>query len=207
MTATVGTYLLEGCMRCPFGGTPECKVHRWQDELRFLRELVLECGLEEQIKWGVPCYSYQGKNILIVAAFREYAALSFFKGVLLQDSEKLLHFNGENSQSAKFFRFEKLSEISALRDLVKSYIFEMIELENAGAKVNFKTIEEFEVPEEFERKLNEDSALRAAFEALTPGRKRSYLHHFAQTKSPKTREARIEKCREKIFLGKGFNEY
>ena len=205
MNPQVDQYLAEGCGRCPLGGTPDCKVHSWQQELDQLRRIVLDCGLAEELKWGVPCYTFQNKNIVIVSAFKDYASLSFFKGVLLQDAENLLVTPGENSQSARLIKFTDVEEILKLEPTLKAYIYEMIEVEKAGLKVEFKKQPE-PIPEEFQQVLDTDVELRAAFEALTPGRQRGYILHFSQPKQSKTRQSRIEKCIPKILDGLGFHD-
>jgi len=207
MPVSVEHYLLEGCGRCKLGGTPACKVHTWEKELKKLTELVRECGLNEEIKWGVPCYNYQNKNILIVAAFKEYCSINFFKGTLMSDPNQLLVSPGENSQAGKLLKFTSLNEILAIENEIKAYIFEAVEIEKAGLKVAFKKITEFEIPIEFQDKMNQNEALKTAFEALTPGKQRGYLLHFSQPKQSKTREARIEKCMPKILAGLGFQDY
>lgn len=206
MNPQVDIYFSDGCGRCSLGGTPQCKVHKWQQELEELRMLALECGLTEERKWGVPCYSFQKSNIVIIGAFKEYCTLGFFKGVLLNDAHKILSKPGEDSQSSRTFKFTDVRELRKNRDILKAYIYEAIEAEKAGLKVNFKKITEQPVPEEFQKKLNENSALNSAFRALTPGRQRGYLLYFSQAKQPKTREARIEKCLPLIFSGKGLND-
>jgi uncharacterized protein YdeI (YjbR/CyaY-like superfamily) len=201
----IDTYLAEGCGRCPLGGTPNCKVHNWQQELATLRMLVLECGLTEELKWDVPCYTFQSKNILIVAAFKEYAALSFFKGALLQDSEKLLKQHGENSQAVRLFRFTNVSEIIELEPILKAYIFEAIEIEKAGFKVEFKKNPE-PFPQELLDKFAENTAFKTAFERLTAGRQRGYILYFSAPKQSKTRTERIEKWLPTILEGKGMTD-
>lgn len=202
----VDNYLSEGCGRCPLGGTPQCKVHRWPEELKALRRIVLDCGLTEELKWSVPCYTYKKSNIALVSAFREYASLSFFKGSLLQDAHGILTAPGENSQASRQMRFTNVREIVQMESIIKAYIFEAIEVEKAGLKVNFKKVSEFPVPEEFRQKLDEMPALKKAFEALTPGRQRGYLLFFAAPKQSKTRTARIEKYMKQILDGKGMND-
>ncbi|MEZ4722141.1 MAG: YdeI/OmpD-associated family protein [Flavobacteriales bacterium] len=196
-------YLAEGCGRCPLGGTPQCKVHLWPNELVALRSIALECGLTEELKWSVPCYTYMGNNVLIVSAFKEYCAMSFFKGSLLQDEAHLLHSPGENSQAARLFKFTSVDEINKLESTIKAYVFEAIELEKAGQKVEFK--KELEpIPDELETRFKEFPDLKTAFEALTPGRQRGYILHFSQPKQSATRFSRIDKCIPKIISGKGF---
>lgn len=204
MNPQIDTYLTDGCGRCPLGGTPECKVHNWPNELRYLRSIVLECGLTEELKWGVPCYTYKNANIAIVSAFKDYSSLSFFKGALLKDEEGILVKPGENSQAARLFKFTDVGQIKAIEDTIKAYVYEAVEVEKAGLKIDFKQKDELEYPEELKEKLSSFPALSEAFEALTPGRKRGYIIHFTQPKQSKTRASRIEKCIPKIMEGKGF---
>jgi uncharacterized protein YdeI (YjbR/CyaY-like superfamily) len=204
MTTNVEIYFSEGCGRCSLGGTPECKVHTWQQELIALRRIVLECGLDEECKWGVPCYTFQGKNILMVSALKDSCILSFFKGSLLHDEHGLLSFAGENSQVAKMFRFTRAEDILMLEELIKTYIFEAVEVEKAGLKVPKSAAPE--LPEELLQKFEEMPAFQVAFEALTPGRQRGYLLYFSQPKQAQTRENRIEKCVPKILNGEGLHD-
>lgn len=204
MVKTVEDYFASGCGRCPRFDTPACKVNTWRPILEKLRAIVLDTGLDEVSKWGCPVYTYQKANLVSVTAFNDYAVLSFFKGALLQDEQKLLTAHGEQSQSVRTFRFTDVQEVIRLTDTIKAYIFEAIELEKAGAKVTYKKIEEFEVPTEFHARLDANPQLRTAFEALTPGRRRGYLLHFSQPKQSKTRESRIDKCIPMILAGKGF---
>ncbi|UCS92771.1 YdeI/OmpD-associated family protein [Echinicola marina] len=206
MNNKIDNYLSEGCGRCVLGGTPECKVHKWTKELLQLRRIVLDCGLTEELKWSVPCYTHKKKNILIISAFKDYAALSFFKGALLQDRAKLLEKPGDNSQAGRLIKFKDFKKILENEPRLKAYIFEAIEVENEGLEVPKKTISEYHVPEELEKMLQDNPDFKAAFEALTPGRQKGYLLHFSQAKQSKTRLARIEKCMPKIYEGKGFND-
>lgn len=205
MNPQIDHYLRDGCGRCPLGGTPDCKVHNWPQELKKLRTIVLDCGLTEELKWGVPCYTFQNNNILIVSALKDYCTLSFFKGALLSDTKGILQKPGENTQAARLIKFTSPSAITAMEDILKAYIFEAIEVEKAGLEVVFKKNTE-PFPKELENKLAEDPAFKAAFEALTPGRQRGYVLHFSQPKQSTTRESRIEKCIPKIMEGKGFND-
>lgn len=205
MNTSVDAYFVDGCGRCALGGTPACKVHTWENELRELRRIVLDCGLDEQAKWGAPCYSFKNGNVLMIAAFKESCVLSFFKGVLLQDADGLLEKPGENSQAGRFFRFTDVKKILTLEPVIKAYIFEAIEVERAGMKVEFKKNPE-PMPDELVTKLESDPILKNAFESLTPGRQRGYIIHFSQPKQSKTRESRIEKCVPKIMEGKGFHD-
>lgn len=202
----VDTYLAAGCGRCPLGNTPDCKVHDWTAELSYLREIVLDCGLTEELKWGVPCYTDGGKNVLIVGAFKEFASLSFFKGVLLKDDGGHLVSQGENSQSARLLKFTSIEQIAAIEPEIRDLIRQAVEVERAGLKVQFKSIDQHDVPEELLQKFEEDPAFEAAFNALTPGRRRGYLIHFAQPKQSETRISRIEKCSPQIFNGIGMHD-
>ena len=204
MTTNVDNYFIDGCGRCPLGATPNCKVNNWQAEMRLLRIILLNCGLTEESKWGVPCYTFQKNNLIILAAFKEYCALSFFKGVLLNDENGILVKAGENSQSARLIKFTNVQKILENEAILKAYIFEAIEIEKENLKVELKKISEYDIPEEFQVKLEENFALKTAFEALTPGRQRGYLLHFSASKHTYTREARIEKYIPKILEGKGF---
>lgn len=165
----------------------------------------MECGLEETYKWSQPCYMFQKKNILLVSALKEYAALAFFKGALLADQEKILIAPGPNSQSARQIRFTSVKQIMEMESVLKAYVFEAIEVEKLGLKVHFKEEQEL-IPEELQQRFEELPELRSAFEALTPGRQRGYLLHFSQPKQSKTRESRIDKSMVKIFNGKGLND-
>ena len=202
MNPKIDKYLLDGCMRCKYGATPKCKVNDWRQELTTLRLIMLETKLKEELKWNVPCYTYQKKNVLIISALKESATVSFFKGSLLTDSHKLLEKPGKNSQVARYLKFTSVQEILDIEHIVKEYIQEAVELEKAAFKKNPEPM-----PEELEQKLREDPEYKAAFEALTPGRQRSYILHISGAKQSQTRVSRVEKYRDKVFKGKGFNEY
>lgn len=182
------------------------KAQHWQEELEQLRTIVSKCGLDEELKWGTPCYTYQKNNIVLIHVFKEYCALLFFKGALLQDPNGVLIQQTANVQATKQIRFTNALEIIAMEAKLKAYIFEAIEVEKAGLKVEFKKTAEFVMAEEFQYKLNEIPALKTAFEALTPGRQRGYLLHFSTPKQSKTRAERVEKCIPQIFNGKGLND-
>lgn len=205
MNPKVDHYLEVGCGRCPLGGTPDCKVHRWQEELRHLRAIVLDCGLTEEVKWSIPTYTFRQKNVLVIAAFNDYCALSFFKGALLKDAKGWLSKPGENTQSARVIKFTNVQEIVTLEPILKEYIFEAIELEKTGLNITFKNNPE-PIPEELQNKLDEIPALKKAFNALTPGRQRGYILYFSAPKQSKTRYARIEKYTDKILNGEGFHD-
>ncbi|RYY07212.1 MAG: hypothetical protein EOP43_03915 [Sphingobacteriaceae bacterium] len=183
------------------------KAKKRQFELEQLRTLVLECNLSEELKWGKPCYTFQNNNIVLLHDFKEYCALLFFKGALLQDTENLLVQQTENVQSARQIRFTSIDEIAELRSTIKAYIFEAVEIEKAGLKVQLKKTAEFNLPEEFQHKLTENPALKTAFETLTLGRQRAYCLYFSAPKQSQTRAARIEKCLPQIFNGKGLNDF
>lgn len=199
----VDHYLSAGCGRCSLANTPQCKVHRWPEELELLRSIALECGLKEDLKWSMPCYTYENNNIVMVAAFNEHAVLSFFKGALLKDAHGILSKPGDNTQAARQARFTDTASVKTLEPVLKAYILEAIEVEKAGTKVQFKKADEYDIPEELQQKFGENPALKTAFYALTPGRQRAYLLHFAAPKQSQTRSARIEKYMQHILDGKG----
>jgi uncharacterized protein YdeI (YjbR/CyaY-like superfamily) len=205
MTTNVETYFIDGCGRCAFGGTPQCKVHNWEIELKYLRNTILSCGLTEESKWGMPTYTFQKNNILMLAAFKEYCAISFFKGALLSDTEGILEKQGENTQLARIIKFVDLSKIFAFESVIKAYIYEATEVEIAGLKIEGKKTAE-PLPEELLAKFEEYPNLKIAFEKLAPSKQRGYLIHFSGTSFSKTKETRIEKCIPKILIGKGFND-
>lgn len=194
-------------------GNTNPKVHfffekdsQWSKEYDKLRKIVLGCGLDEQLKWGQPCYMHGGSNIVLIHGFKEYCALLFFKGALMADGDGLLIQQTANVQSARQMRFTDAKEITKLAATIKSYIYDAIAVEDAGLKVTLKKVEEYPVPEEFQQVLDKNKKLKTAFEALTPGRQRAYLLHFAAPKQTKTREARIEKATPDILAGKGLND-
>src|SRR5713226_5047326 len=182
------------------------KYKKWQEEFKKFRIIVLECELTEKLKWGVPCYTFQKKNIVLIHGFKEYCALLFFKGALLKDAKGILIQQTENVQAARQIRFTKVREIVKMAPILKAYSHEAIEVEKAGLKVNYKKTSEFIIPEEFQNKLDEIPALKTAFDALTPGRQRAYIFYFSQPKQSKTRESRVEKCMQQILNGKGLND-
>ena len=182
------------------------KAKKWQDEISKLRVIALDCMLSEELKWGVPCYTFGGSNIVLIHVFKEYCAFLFFKGALLSDTHGILVQQTENVQAARQIRFTGIQEIIEMEATLKAYIFEAIEIEKAGLKVDLKKTEAFKMPEEFQNKLDEMPALNAAFHALTPGRQRAYLLHFSAPKQSKTRESRIEKSMQQILSGKGLND-
>jgi uncharacterized protein YdeI (YjbR/CyaY-like superfamily) len=181
-------------------------AEKWQEEYKELRSIVLDCGLDEELKWGVPCYTVDNKNVVLVNGFKEYCAILFVKGALLKDERGILVTQTENVQSSRQVRFTRADEIVELGPVLKAYILEAVELEKSGAKVDFKKTAEFNMPVEFKKMLDGDAALKAAFEALTPGRQRAYLLFFSAPKQARTREARIEKSIPQILVGKGLND-
>jgi uncharacterized protein YdeI (YjbR/CyaY-like superfamily) len=182
------------------------KAKKWKEEFKKLRTIVLDCGLTEELKWGKPCYTFQKANIVLIHGFKDYCALLFFKGVLLKDAKGILVQQTENVQAARQIRFTSIREIVKMEPVLKAYIKEAIEVEKAGLKINYKKTSEFKVPEEFQNKLDEIPALKAAFDALTPGRQKGYIFYFSQPKQSKTRESRVEKCMQQILNGKGLTD-
>lgn len=183
------------------------KAKKWNEEFYLLREILLENKLlEEDYKWMHPCYTFQGKNVVLIHGFKEYCALLFHKGVLLKDPENILIQQTENVQSARQLRFTNISEIEELKSVIKSYVKEAIEIEKSGEKVAMKSAKDYVVPEEFQKVLDNDNEVNKAFYVLTPGRQKGYLFYFSQAKQAKTREARIEKYYQKILDGKGIDD-
>ncbi len=183
------------------------KDKKWQEELEKLRMIILDCQLTEELKWGVPCYTFQKSNIVLIYVFKEYCALLFFKGALLNDTNGILIKQTKNTQAGRQIRFTNVREIVEMETILKAYIYEAIEVEKAGLKVNFKKTTEFIIPEEFQNKLDEIPALKTAFDALTPGRQRTYILYFSEPKQSTTRESRVEKCMQQILNGMGLNNH
>jgi uncharacterized protein YdeI (YjbR/CyaY-like superfamily) len=182
------------------------KTSKWQSALEQLRRIALDCQLTEELKWGCPCYTFQGNNIVLIHDFKEYCAFLFFKGALLNDSDGILIQQSKNVQAGRQIRFTNVQEIVEQEAVLKAYIYEAIEVEKAGLEVKFKKTEEFILAEEFQKKLTELPTLKMAFEALTPGRQRAYMLHFSAPKQSKTRESRVEKSIPQILDGKGLND-
>ena len=182
------------------------KAEKWQKEFKKLRALILDCQLTEEFKWGVPCYTFEKKNIVLIHGFKEYCALLFVKGALLNDAKGILIRQTENTQAARQIRFTNVREIVEMEPILKAYVYEAIEVEKAGLEVNFKKTTEFIIPEEFQNKLDEIPALKTAFDALSPGRQRAYILYFSAPKQSKTRESRVEKSMQQILNGKGLND-
>jgi uncharacterized protein YdeI (YjbR/CyaY-like superfamily) len=181
------------------------KASKWQKEYGQLRKIILDCGLNEELKWGQPCYTFEGRNIVLIHGFKEYCAVLFFKGALLQDANGILIQQTPNVQVPRQVRFINVRETVKTEKILKAYIYEAIEVEKAGLKVKLKKTADFKIPEEFQKKLNKNAALKKGFNALTPGRQRAYIFYFSQPKQSKTRESRIEKSIPQILNGKGLN--
>ena len=182
------------------------KNEKWQKETRKLRTIILDCGLTEELKWGCPCYTYESSNVVLIHVFKEYCAVLFFKGALLADPDGILVQQTENVQAARQVRFTNIKEVKERERILKTYIYEAIEVERAGLQVKLKKTKDFKIPEEFQTKLDKMPSLKKAFDALTPGRQRGYIFHFSQPKLSKTREARVEKYLKQIISGKGLDD-
>ena len=182
------------------------EAKKWQREMAKLRMIILDCQLAEELKWGKPCYTYQKSNIVLIVGFKEYCALIFCKGALLNDANGILIKPGENTQAGRQIRFTSVREIAKIETILKAYIHEAIEVEKAGLKVELKKHSEYILPEELQKGLDKNRALKTAFEALTPGRQRAYMFHISAPKTAKTRESRVEKCVQQILDGKGLND-
>jgi uncharacterized protein YdeI (YjbR/CyaY-like superfamily) len=182
------------------------KDNKWQEEIKKLRTIVLDCGLTEELKWGCPCYTFENANIVLIHVFKEYCALLFFNGVLLKDTAGILIQQTKNVQVARQIRFTNTQEITKMKSILKAYIYQAIEVEKAGLKAKLKKVTEYNMPEEFKKKLDKNAALKSAFKALTPGRQRAYLLYFSAPKQSKTRETRVEKSLKPILNGKGLND-
>jgi uncharacterized protein YdeI (YjbR/CyaY-like superfamily) len=182
------------------------KEGKWQKEIRRLRTIVLDCGLTEELKWGCPCYTFNKTNIVLIHVFKEYCALLFFKGALLNDSHDILIQQTKNVQVARQARFTSVREITQIKSILKAYIYEAIEVEKSGLKPKIKKTSEYSIPEEFKKKLDKTPSLKTAFKSLTPGRQRGYILYFSAPKQSKTRSSRIEKSMKQILNGKGLND-
>ncbi|MCB2408802.1 YdeI/OmpD-associated family protein [Hymenobacter lucidus] len=206
MAPSVDFYFTDGCGRCALVSTPACSVRKWQPALHELRALVLGCGLTEELKWGVPCYTVQEKNVLLIHAFKEYCALNFVNGALLSDPNSLLVQQTANVQAARQIRFTDAQEIVRLQPVLEAYIREAVAAEKADLKVALKQTSDFTMPDELQAALDNSAALKAAFHTLTPGRQRGYLLYFSAPKQAKTRAARVEKYTPHILRGKGLHD-
>ena len=179
---------------------------KWQKEAEKLRKIALDCYLVEELKWGKPCFTFQKKNVAVVIPLKDSCALAFFKGSLLKDPKRILQKIGEHTQAGRWIKFTSVKEVTSLRSTLTDYLYEAIEIEESGKKVELKKPSDYAIPEELQTRLDEDTVLRAAFEALTPGRRKSYIFHISSAKQSKTRAARADKCAPMILLGRGFNE-
>lgn len=202
----VDDYFARGCGRCALFETPQCRVHLWQEEMQTLRDILLDAGLTEERKWGNPCYTLNGKNVAMMGALKEYCSIGFFKGSLLKDPKKLLVAAGENSQAVRQLRYTNLEEIVHHKKDIQALVTEAITTEQLGKKVAFKATDEFVIPDELQEKFKESPELEKAFYALTPGRQRGYLLHFAEPKQASTRRSRIDKYQEQIMRGEGLHD-
>jgi uncharacterized protein YdeI (YjbR/CyaY-like superfamily) len=182
------------------------RAKKWQAEMKKLRRIILDFALTEELKWGKPCYTFQGSNVVLIHEFKDYCALLFFKGALLKDPKGFLVQQTENVQAARQIRFTNIREIVEMESVLKAHIQKAVEVEKAGLKVNYKKTSDFNIPEEFQTKLIEVPALKTAFDALTPGRQRGYILYFSGAKQSKTRKSRVEKCMQQILNGKGLND-
>jgi uncharacterized protein YdeI (YjbR/CyaY-like superfamily) len=201
----VDHYIADGCGRCKLYATPQCRVRQWRIELETIRQYALESGLKEDVKWGVPVYTLDGKNVLIVSALKEYCALGFFKGALLRDDAGVLVKQGENTQSTRMLKFTRLTDITEKQDIIARYIREAIQIEQSGLKVEVVKNPE-PLVEELVQKLEQDPAFRQAFFALTPGKQRAYNLHFSEPVKKETREKRIEDKVNDILSGIGVHD-
>jgi len=202
----VDLFFIDGCGRCKLYKTAACKVHTWKLELQALRQIALNSGLTEELKWKQPCYTINGKNIIIVSAFKESCIINFMKGALLKDTRAILEMPGENSNSSRFIRFKNIDRIIELENTINEYIKEAIEIEQSGVKIISKKVEDYPMPEELNQEFKSDIAFKNAFYSLTPGRQKAYLIYYSSAKQSATKISRIQKTKEAIFNGKGMNE-
>jgi uncharacterized protein YdeI (YjbR/CyaY-like superfamily) len=180
---------------------------KWQKETDKLRKIAIGCDLTQELKWGKPCFTFLKKNVAIIIPLKESCAFSFFKGALLKDPSRILQKIGEHTQAGRWIKFTSVKEITPLQSTLRDYLYEAIALEESGRKVELKKASEYVLPVELERKLKENATLKASFEALTPGRRKSYIFHISSAKQAATREARVLKCVPMILSGRGFNEF
>ena len=206
MIKEVDNYLDVGCGRCSLVGTPQCKVKTWIEELILLREILNETELTEELKWSMPCYTVNGKNVLILAAFKDFCSLNFFKGVLMKDPHSMLEKAGENSHAARLMKFTSPEQVTENRDIIKAYLLEAIEIEKKGLSADSVPKKELELPAELIEKFAESPEFEEAFYKLTPGRQKGYLLYFTGAKQSATRASRIEKYVGAIMNGKGFHD-
>lgn len=206
MTKSIDVFLSDGCGRCNKFGTDACSVRVFSKEIEALRSIALSVFQEETMKWGAPCYSYNNKNVAALFSFKDNCGFSFFKGPLLSDQHQMLVAPSETAQTFRLLRFKKLSEILEKQDEIRSYLFEALEIEKAGLKLQLKPAAEFPVPEELAAQFKLYPDFESAFQLLTPGRQKNYLRHFNDAKQSATRTARIEKYKPFIFKGIGMDE-
>lgn len=207
MNKSADHFFIGGCGRCSYADTPKCKVNTFREELLLLRSILLDSELTEECKWGVPCYTFNNKNVILLSAFKEFCSVSFLKGAIIKDPENLLVKPGENSQSARYLKFQNIKEITKIKKQIKALIKDAIEVEKSGKKIEAKERAELVFPEELLTIFKSNKEFKNAFFALTPGRQRGYNMFFTAAKQSKTRETRINKCMPDIFKGKGLNEY
>lgn len=203
----VDLFFIDGCGRCKLYKTAACKVHTWKLELQVLRQIALNSGLTEELKWKQPCYTINGKNIIIISAFKESCIIGFMKGALMKDTKGILEMPGENSNSSRFIRFTNIERVLELQETILDYIKEAIEIEKSGKKIISKKVEEYPIPDELIKEFESDIVFKNAFYSLTPGRQKSYLIFYSAAKQSATRTSRILKSKDAIFNGKGMNEY
>ena len=203
----VDLFFIDGCGRCKLYKTAACKVHTWKLELQALRQIALNSGLTEELKWKQPCYTFNGKNIIIISAFKKSCIIGFMKGTLMEDTKGILEMPGENSNSSRFIRFKNIERVLELQETILDYIKEALEIEKSGKKIISKKVEEYPIPDELYNEFESDVAFKNAFKSLTPGRQKSYLIFYSAAKHSATRTSRILKSKEAIFNGKGMNEY
>lgn len=207
MNKSADHFFVGGCGRCSYADTPKCKVNTYREELLLLRSILLDSELTEDCKWGVPCYTVNNKNVILLSAFKEFCSISFLKGALLKDPDQLLIKPGENSQSARYLKFQSTNQITKIRKQIKAMIKESIEIEKSGKKLEVKEKNELVFPEELLNIFKTNKEFKNAFFALTPGRQRGYNMFFTAAKQSATKVNRINKCMPDIFKGKGLNEY
>jgi uncharacterized protein YdeI (YjbR/CyaY-like superfamily) len=206
VNTSVDAYFVQGCGRCKLGGTPQCKVNRWAAELQLLRQLLLASGLNEECKWGMPCYTLNGQNVALLAAFKEYCSINFFKGALLSNEWGLLSSAGENSQAGRLIKITSIEQVNIHAEHILNTLLQAVNIEKSGQKVPQRSIDDEEVPLELLTEFAADPELERAFRALTPGRQRGYLLFFRGAKQSATRTSRILKNKDRILKGKGLQD-
>lgn len=207
MNRSAELFFIDGCGRCSLGGTPQCKVNLWNEELQILREIILSTNLKEECKWGMPCYTYKNKNVLILCAFKQYCGIGFFKGSLIHDTEKILTTAGENANASRIIKVTKQTAILDMSDAIVDLIEKAIEIEKGGLKIEPKLVSDLNIPEELKSEFEQDPEYKIAFYKLSPGKQKGYLYFFNGAKQSKTRQSRILSSKSKVFLGKGIHDY